>query len=444
MIKLAISNLLSRPLRSLLALLGLTVAIVGMVGLFSVAEGLDRLIGTTFGRIPGLIAMQPGAPIPLFSVIPAQWEQEIEAVPGVDTVSAEVWKRVNVINGKMIVSPPRFLFGTNLVNRHKIKSDPYQVDLIAGRFLNSGDRGTSNTVVSRQISEEFDTGLGQSLTVNRRKLRIVGIYHCDSLLLNVAIILDIDVVRQMTRMSAQTVSSYYIQQSGTVDDEQLIKNIQTVFVNRRPTAETGNPLQRLLRDWDRGIRPHQSRKLSDPSTIEESNPPAAASELGTSSDSADPTVIDERIPIEVRSAQEWAGKFDEFSSDLDLFLTAMTAIGVTIAILSIVNTMLMSVTERIIEFGILKANGWSRSDVLKLIGWESAVLGLAGGVLGSFLGWVLTLIVNMNWPERIQLYASPQLLLTSVLFATFLGLAGGLYPAVWAMRMLPMDAMRRG
>ena len=106
--------------------------------------------------------------------------------------------------------------------------------------------------------------------------------------------------------------------------------------------------------------------------------------------------------------------------------------------------MLMSVTERIIEFGILKANGWSRSDVLKLIGWESAVLGLSGGLLGSFVGWMVTHLVNMNWPDRIQLYASPQLLVTSVLFATGLGLAGGLYPALWAMRMLPMDAMRRG
>ena len=443
MIKLAISNLLSRPLRSLLALLGLTVAIVGMVGLFSVAEGLDRLVNTTFGRIPGLVAMQPGAPIPLFSVIPAQWERDIENVPGVDTVSAEVWKRVNVINGKMIVSPPRFLFGTNLVNRHKIKSDPYQVDLIKGRFLNSDDRGTANTVVSQQIVDEFQSGLGKLLTVNGRELRIVGVYECDSLLLNIAIVLDIDMVREMTRMSAQSVSNYYIQQSGTVADEQLIKNIQSVLADRPAATETSNPLQNLLRTWDHSIR---SRPSPNPTAeaIETEPTPAESQLEENSGPTSDPTVIDESLPIEVRSAQEWAGKFDEFSSDLDLFLTAMTAIGVTIAILSIVNTMLMSVTERIIEFGILKANGWSRSDVLKLIGWESAVLGLAGGLLGSFAGWLVTHVVNLNWPDRIQLYASPQLLVTSILFATGLGLLGGLYPALWAMRMLPMDAMRRG
>ena len=102
MLKFALRNLLSRPARSLLSLLGLTVAIVAMVGLFSVAEGLDVMVTKTFGRISGLIAMQPGAPIPLFSRIPASWEDEIAAVEGVSVVNAEIWQRANVIDGKTI------------------------------------------------------------------------------------------------------------------------------------------------------------------------------------------------------------------------------------------------------------------------------------------------------------------------------------------------------
>ena len=101
-------------------------------------------------------------------------------------------------------------------------------------------------------------------------------------------------------------------------------------------------------------------------------------------------------------------------------------------------------SERIIEFGILKANGWSRSDVMKLITAESATLGFAGGFCGCLLGWSLTLFVNWNWSDQIRLLASPRLLLFSLIFATILGVAGGLYPAVWATRMMPMDAIRRG
>ena len=128
----------------------------------------------------------------------------------------------------------------------------------------------------------------------------------------------------------------------------------------------------------------------------------------------------------------------------DLFLTVMTGIGVLIAILSIINTMLMSVSERIIEFGILKANGWSRQNVLTLITCESAVLGFVGGVTGCLLGWFATQVINHYWPEHIQLFASAELLAFSFAFSVALGIFGGLYPALWAMRLMPMDAIRRG
>ena len=150
------------------------------------------------------------------------------------------------------------------------------------------------------------------------------------------------------------------------------------------------------------------------------------------------------MPIEVRSSADWAEKIGEFSQDLDIFLALMTGIGMTIAVLSIINTMLMSVTERVIEFGILKANGWTPWDVLKLVTFESATLGLGGGLLGSTIGWVVTQVFNARWPERLNLYASPGLLVFAVTFSTIIGMLGGLYPALWAMRLSPMEAIRRG
>ncbi len=128
--------------------------------------------------------------------------------------------------------------------------------------------------------------------------------------------------------------------------------------------------------------------------------------------------------------EDWAREFKHFSEDLDIFLMLMTAIGVTIAFVGIVNTMLMSVTERFIEFGILKANGWSSGDVLRLIAFESRFWVLAGGLLGCLFGWIATHAINAHWPTRIHLYAGPQLLIASVCFSTVLGVLGGLYPAL--------------
>ena len=62
MFKFALQNLLSRPLRTALSILGLLVAIAGMVGLFSIAGGIDRLVSATFDQIPGMLVQQRGAP----------------------------------------------------------------------------------------------------------------------------------------------------------------------------------------------------------------------------------------------------------------------------------------------------------------------------------------------------------------------------------------------
>jgi len=467
MLKFALRNLLSRPARSLLSLLGLTVAIAGMVGLFSVAEGLDAMVTRTFGRISGLVAMQPGAPIPLFSTLPADWGDEIAAVPGVRAVNAEVWQRVNVIDGKMVFSPPRFLFGTDIPSRLRLEHGIYRDQIEKGRFLTLEDRGMPNTVISRQIAEEFHKGVGQTMRVNGRDLNIVGIYHCGSLLLGVGIILDIDQVRQMTRFDSNSVSGFYIEQTGEVDDAELVRRIQAVFHGRdihrwQPSALNGtaaigaeNPILKFFRvlgeKLDSMTPPTGRHKTANDQSPSQSTPidqpsPGKKAARATADGTRPPNSpeVDDRVPIEVRSSIDWAERFDKFTSDLDVFLTIITAIGVVIAVLGIVNTMLMSVTERIIEFGILKANGWSRTDVMRLITYESAVLGIGGGLCGALLGWAAAQGINAHWPTRVQLYASPGLLVFSVVFATLLGILGGLYPAIWAMRMMPMDAIRRG
>ena len=429
-------------MRSLLSLLGLTVAIVGMVGLFSVAEGLDRMVNTTFGRINGLVALQPGAPIPLFSRIPATWKDEVAQVDGVKIVSSEIWQRANVINGKLIISPPRLLFGTHIPSRVRIGHGVYTDDVVAGRFLTADDEGTLRTVISQQIADEFDVKVGDPLKVNSVELTIVGIYNTGSLLTDVAIILDIDQVRKMTRFDADSVCGLYIELDTGVDPDEVAGRVRQHFRGRElnewdPMQMAGGALSAIANVGATG---------TDPANPDEQTTQAKSQEK-TSINADEKTglfEIDETLPIEVRSVSEWASRFDRLSEDLDLLLAILTGIGVTVAVLSIVNTMLMSVSERIIEFGILKANGWSRRDVLKLVTYESAVIGVMGGVLGAAFGWIATLVVNATWPMKANLYASPGLLAFAVVFASLLGVLGGLYPAFWAMRMMPMDAIRRG
>jgi putative ABC transport system permease protein len=418
------------------------------------------MVSTTFSRITGLVAMQPGAPIPIFSRLPAAWGAEIAKVPGVALVTPEIWVRANVIDGKIIISPPRFLFGIDIPTRLQLKNLVYRKDIVAGRFLNEGDIGTVNTVVSKSIADEFHKAVGDTLNVAGSDLKIVGVYNCGSLLLDIALIMDIDEVRRITRFGKESVCAFYIEQSGDVPDTVLGPRIQQEFKGReieawQPSTSkepvvSGNFLFDLFvrvlsqvtlptaaldgAGAGGGSNGHGTSMRANSGGTGQPSPQAARAVAGR------PPLL----PIEVRSPTDWASRFQDFSADLDLFLGIMSAIGVTIAVLSIVNTMLMSVSERIIEFGILKANGWSRYDVLRLITSESAVLGFFGGIFGCLVGWIGTRGINQIWPDRVHLVATPGLLLFGLAFSTALGILGGLYPAIWAMRMMPMDAIRRG
>lgn len=459
MFRFACGNLLSRPVRSALSILGLTVAIAGMVGLFSIAGGIDDLVSSTFRLIPGLLVQQRGAPVPLFSTLPADWRAELEQIPGVAVVNPEVMARVNVIEGKTIVSPPRFFVGMDIESRLRLRNGVYTECMVAGRFLEPADVGARNCVVSRSIAEEFNKEVGSTLIVNGHELTIVGIYHCGSMLIDVSVVMDVGVVRSITRFDPRTVSVYYLETTGEEADDAVARRIEAHFADRdlaewEPSqavsqlfgapASQGNPLTDLFRGLDRAVKGGEGGEPGESS-------PRASNGDGTHAEPApDPSIASlpreaaALSPVEVRSGDDWAERFDEFSADLDLFLTLMTGIGVLIAVLSIVNTMLMSVTERRIEFGILRANGWSRGHVLRLITFESALLGVVGGVLGAVFGWCATHVVNWTFPDRVHLYAGPGLLLFSLGFSTLLGVLGGVYPAWMAARLSPMEAIRRG
>lgn len=451
MFRFALGNLASRPVRSALSTLGLMVAIAGMVGLFSIAGGIDALVSSTFEMIPGLLVQQRGAPVPLFSTLPAAWREELEQIEGVTVVNPEVLVRANVIDGRTIISPPRFLLGTDIASRLRLRHGIYNECLEAGRFLLPEDAGTMNCVVSRQIGEEFGKGLGDSLTVNGYEVTIVGIYYCGSMLLDVSIVMDLDSVRRISRFDPASVSVYYLETADGADDEALSRQIEEQFRDRdlaawRPGSglqsllgsRTGSdPLTELFRSVDRSL------KGNDAGEAEERGTTSAAPAVPRSLGGEEPRPEGDS-PIEVRSADDWAERFDEFSADLDLFLMLMTGIGVSIAVLSIVNTMLMSVTERRIEFGVLRANGWSRGDILRLVTYESVLLGVAGGLLGAAAGWGATHVINWSFPDRVHLYAGSSLLLFSIAFSAGLGVLGGLYPAWMAARLSPMEAIRRG
>jgi len=106
--------------------------------------------------------------------------------------------------------------------------------------------------------------------------------------------------------------------------------------------------------------------------------------------------------------------------------------------------MLMSTTERFVEFGVLRTNGWSQVNILSLVTLESAYLGLLAGLVGCVLAWVGVLVVNQFLSGGIHLVMSLSLLGLGIGLSVIMGTLGGLYPAWRAARLVPMEAIRLG
>ena len=130
------------------------------------------------------------------------------------------------------------------------------------------------------------------------------------------------------------------------------------------------------------------------------------------------------------------------------FISAMSwgtsLLAVIVGVLGVMNTMLMTVFERKQELSILLAIGWKPGRIIRMILWESALLGLLGGIIGVGIGTLgvkvletLPAIQGLLEPDL-----STRLMLLSVGIAVVVGVLSGLYPAWRSSRLSPALAMQ--
>lgn len=139
-------------------------------------------------------------------------------------------------------------------------------------------------------------------------------------------------------------------------------------------------------------------------------------------------VADRNSGVEVVRAMSWATSW----------------IALAVGAFGVANTVLMSVSERVREIGILLAIGWKRRRITAMILLESLILSLCGGALGTLAGLLATAALEHTeiLYGRLEADTGPSLYLTALAVAVGLGLAGGLYPAWHASRLQPGVALR--
>lgn len=128
----------------------------------------------------------------------------------------------------------------------------------------------------------------------------------------------------------------------------------------------------------------------------------------------------------------------ESNNTLTTLLIAMAAIVFIVGGIGIMNVLFVSVKERTKEIGILKAIGCTKKDILIEFLLEACFISILGGILGVFLSFGITPIVEY-FDVRVELSVAGAVL--AVVFAIFTGTVFGFYPALKASKLVPVEAL---
>lgn len=152
---------------------------------------------------------------------------------------------------------------------------------------------------------------------------------------------------------------------------------------------------------------------------------------------------------QVNSQMDFLESSRQQSNMVQAVLGGIGAVSLFVAAIGIANTMMMSIYERTKEIGVMKVLGCDMGNIRNMFLIESGFIGFMGGTIGVALSYGVSAIVNrfVNMSQSMGLSGDlsripPWLSMAAIGFAVFVGMAAGFMPAVRAMRLSPLAAIR--
>ncbi|MBQ9832499.1 MAG: ABC transporter permease [Clostridia bacterium] len=143
------------------------------------------------------------------------------------------------------------------------------------------------------------------------------------------------------------------------------------------------------------------------------------------------------------SLQDAVAMAQQQTDQIRYLLAAIGSVSLLIAAIGIMNTMMMSIYERTKEIGIIKVLGCKMSNIVQMFLAEAAYIGLFGGMLGLAASYGLSALLNsITAVSGFVGIIPPYLAIGAVVFSIAVALLSGIYPALRAMRLSPLTAIR--
>jgi putative ABC transport system permease protein len=381
-----IRNVFRRKLRVSLTIFGITIGVLALVVMGSMAEKINLLVagGTEYFK-DKVIVQQEGSSMFMSTAFQYSKGEDIKAVPGVAAVTASVDMLLDGEAGASF-GMPAMISGTDMAGE---EFESYELTYLQGRALTTEDVGSA--VVGYDLVDKLHAQVGGAITVRGEQFKVVGILDKTLTAPDTEVFLTLSDVQRL----------YYNEVAGeTLREKYEPEDLVTGFIVYPTSGTDPEALAVTINDTVAGV-----------------------SAMG-------PSAFQEQIA--------------SVTSIFNAILYGVALIALFVGGLSVINTMTMSVSERTREIGVRKAIGASHTQIVGQFLGESSVIGFIGGVTGLFLGWVVATATDAGLASRnLDLFlVSPRLALGSVLFAVILGLVSGLYPSMHAARLRPVMALR--
>ena len=376
-----IKNLMRRKSRSLLTVCGFAVAVGTTVALMGVSESFERAWEASMsGRGIDLIVAEKGAVDQLTMNLDLSIRDRIEAVEGVKIAEPTLVDLLDYVDDE-----------DNLLKTivQGWEPDGYlfsEIEFVEGRPLKDGD--SRKVVLGDTASKNVRKNVGDELLIAGEPFEVVGIYHSYVVFENGAMTVPLQDLQEITaREGKVSAFSVLLEDEMKGKDEELdrIREAINGFEN-----EKGKSL---------GLDAKRTKEF-----------------------------VQNSLHIQIAHAMAWM----------------TSAIAVVVGSIGVLNTMVMSVVERIREIAILRAIGWKKHRVIRMVMGEAILLSLIGATVGTLgalalVQWLTTLLVTGGF---IQGDIAPHVIGKGFALALAVGVLGGAYPAWRAARLLPSEGLR--
>jgi len=143
----------------------------------------------------------------------------------------------------------------------------------------------------------------------------------------------------------------------------------------------------------------------------------------------------------VFTQEQFKQTFGQIAQIFAIVLYSIAGISIVVGAIGIMNIMLVSVTERTREIGVRMAVGARRFDILKQFLTEASIISSFGGMLGVVCGWAMANFLS-KFTQVLQTYTPPSIIVAALVMAGVVGILSGIYPAIRAAKLDPVQALR--